>query len=172
MAFLLYLLVLLISLAGVGLNVLSLPGNWVMFLGAAGLCLWHDGHHPSAWVVGLILIVLLIAEGVEFLGGMLGARAFGASRAAAWAAIAGALVGGLIGIPPLAFLLGVDHLIGAVVGAFVAALVMEFILRRPIKEAIWGAAGAALGRGAGIVTKIGGGLIAWILLAIAAWPWW
>ncbi len=120
-----------------------------------------------------MLFVLLIAEGLEFLGGLIGARAFGASRAAAWAAIAGAIIGGLIGIPPVTFvMLGTDHLIGAVIGAFLAALLMEFLLKRPVKEAFWGALGAALGRGAGLVTKIGGGLLVWAMLAVAAWPGW
>ena len=166
-----YGLVLALSLVAIGLNIASLPGNWVVFLAAAGLSAWHDWHHPAWWILPVMFVVLLIAEGLEFLGGMVGAKAFGASRTASWAALFGAVVGGVIGIPPLsAVMLLTDHLAGAVIGAFLAAWLVELMKKKPMKESLRAAIGAALGRGAGIVTKIGGGLIVWLFLAIAACP--
>jgi uncharacterized protein YqgC (DUF456 family) len=173
MELLLYILLLAISLPAIALNVLSLPGNWLMFLAAVGVSLANGWHHPHWFILLVILVMLLIAEGVEFFGGMIGARKFGASRLASWAAIAGAMVGGLIGIPPItAAMLGMDHLLGAVAGAFIAAWVVEVLRQKPLKEASRAALGAALGRGAGIVTKIGGGLMVWLVLAVFAFPWW
>ena len=170
---LLYLLVLLISLAGVALNVASLPGNWVMFLAALGLSAWHGWQKPHWMGLLLILVILLLAEVLEFVGGMIGARKFGASKSASWAAIGGALVGGIIGIPPITVaVLGIDHIVCAILGAFIAAWIVELLWQRPMGEATKAATGAALGRGMGILSKIGGGLLVWICLAILAFPWW
>jgi uncharacterized protein len=169
--FAIYILLLLISLPAIALNILSLPGNWLMFIAAVSASMMNGWHHPNWFVLLVILVMLLIAEGVEFFGGMIGARQFGASRLASWAAIGGAMIGGLIGIPPItAAMLGIDHLLGAIIGAFLAALMVEVLKNKPMHEASRAAMGAALGRGAGIVTKIGGGLAVWVLLAIVANP--
>jgi len=169
----LYIFLLLIALAAVALNIVSLPGNWIILAAGTGLSLYHHGHNPHWIFLVVILLILLAAEVMEFLSGMIGARKFGASPAAAWAAIAGAVLGGLVGIPPItAITLGIDHLAAAIAGAFAAAWLVELIQRRPMKAALLGALGAALGRGTGLVTKIGAGLLAWFVLALAAGPWW
>ena len=170
---LLYVLVLLISLAGVALNVASLPGNWVMFLAAISLSAWHGWQKPHWLGLLLILVILLLAEVIEFVGGMIGARQFGASKSASWAAIAGAIIGGIIGIPPITMaVLGIDHIFCAVLGAFIAAWGVELLKQKPMGEATKAATGAALGRGVGILSKIGGGLLVWMCIAILAFPWW
>src|SRR6185436_10365584 len=97
--FVLYLIVLAVSLAGVAINVFSLPGNWIMFAAAAGLCAATGGKHPSVPILLLMLLILIAAEVLEFFGGMYGARRGGASKAASWAAIGGAIVGGIVGTP-------------------------------------------------------------------------
>ena len=173
MATLLYLLAILISLAAIVLNVASLPGNWVILFAAAALSLYHDGHNPHWVFLLVILVILLAAEAVEFLGGMIGAKTFGASKTASWFAILGAMFGGLIGIPPLTLaMLGTDHILMAVAGAFLAAWVVELIKRKTMRDSLKAALGAALGRGAGLASKIAGGLAAWVVLVVTAQPWW
>jgi uncharacterized protein YqgC (DUF456 family) len=170
--FLIYFLVIAIALAAIALNVVSLPGNWAIFIAAAILALCYDWSILKWAILALILIILLLAELIEFVSGIVGTRKLGGSRAAAWGAIAGTVIGGIIGIPPLAFLLGIDHLLGAVLGAFLGAWFVELMRQRPLKEATLAALGAGLGRGVGIITKIGAGLLAWIGLVIAAFPLW
>ncbi|HVT80635.1 MAG TPA: DUF456 domain-containing protein [Phycisphaerae bacterium] len=170
--YLVYFLVVILTLAAVALNVISLPGNWLILLAGLILSACYGWDKPHWAILPVILIILLLAEIIEFASGIVGAKKFGASRAAAWAAVAGTMLGGLIGIPPLAFLLGIDHLIGAVLGAFLGAWIVELIRQRPLKEASLAALGAGLGRGVGIVTKIGAGLVAWVVLTVAAFPWW
>jgi uncharacterized protein len=161
----LYLLLLVISLAGIALNVASLPGNWVLLAGALALSLYHGGRNPHWGVLLVILVILLAAEVVEFLSGMIGTRKFGGSKAASWAAIVGAMIGGIVGVPPVTVMvLGADHLVMAMVGAFGAAWVAELIQDKKMKPALLAALGAALGRGAGLVAKIGAGLLAWVIL--------
>lgn len=166
MSLLLYLLLLAFSLAAVALNIFSIPGNWLMAV-AALVVSWLSGWkapHPGVWF--LLVAVLLVAEGIELAGSVVGAKKFGASKAATWAAMAGAIFGALVGIP--IFLIG--SVLGALVGAFFAAWMVELLKDRPLREASWAALGAALGRGIGLVAKIGCGLAVWIALAIAAFP--
>ena len=169
----LYLVAMVISLMSIVLNVVSLPGNWVILVAALALTIGHHGHHPHWAFLIVIFMVLFVAEGIEFLSGLAGTKIFGGSKPAAWAAIGGAMMGGIIGFPPLtAAMFGIDHIVMAIFGAFVCAWVVELIRERPMKEALMAALGAALGRGAGLVTKIVAGVIAWVILGIAYWlPW-
>ncbi len=164
----LYALLLLICLAAVALNLLSLPGNWVMWVLVAMWSGLHAWQQPHWLVLSLMVVVLLMAEAMELLGSMVGARKFGASKTASWAAIAGAMVGALAGtfIP----ILLIGNLIGAIAGAFLAAWVVELLKKRPVDLATKAALGAALGRGVGIVAKIGGGMIVWACVAWFAFP--
>jgi uncharacterized protein len=164
----LYLLLLLISLLAVGLNLLSLPGNWIMLVGATLLSYHHGWNRPMISVLGLLLAILLAGECVEILGSLVGAKTFGATRAATWAALGGAVLGGLLGflIPiPL-----IGNLVGGIAGAFLAAWGAELLQHRPLKLATIAALGAALGRSAGLAAKICCGLLAWLILLVFAFP--
>jgi len=161
-------LLLVIALASVSLNVVSLPGNWVILATGLAMSIYHGGRQPHWAILVVILLVLLVAEALEFLSGMVGARQFGACKAAAWAAIAGAIIGGLVGIPPITIVtLGIDHLVAAIAGAYLAAWIVELLKKRSVKEASLAALGAALGRGAGLVVKVGAGILAWLILLLA-----
>jgi uncharacterized protein len=159
---------LLIALAAVALNVIALPGNWLILATGIAMSIYHGGHNPHWVFLVVILIILLAAELIEFLSGMIGARKFGASKTAAWAAIGGTIIGGIVGIPPITLVtLGMDHLLAAVAGAYLAAWFVELLKKRPLKEASLAALGAALGRGTGLVAKIGAGILAWAILLLA-----
>jgi uncharacterized protein YqgC (DUF456 family) len=164
----LYALLLLLSLAAILLNIVSLPGNWIMFLLAIGWSWYNAWARPPLWFLPLMMAVLLGAEALEFLGGMIGARKFGASKLAAWAAIAGAMIGAVLGLYIPIPLIG--SLIGAVIGAFVAALVVELLKDRPMRQAAKAALGAALGRGVGIFVKLAAGFLVWVFLALTGIP--
>src|SRR5258708_12733566 len=64
--------------------------------------------------VGMFLALALLGEAADLLSGRWGARRFGGSKAAAW----GALLGGLLGMPAGQAIVPVP-LIGAIVGSFV-----------------------------------------------------
>jgi uncharacterized protein YqgC (DUF456 family) len=166
----LYLLLLVICLGAIGLNVLSLPGNWVMLVLAFMWSYFHAWNRPVWWVLAAMLVILLVGEAIELLGSVVGARTFGASKWASAAAIAGTIVGAVLGTFIPTPIPGVGNLIGAVAGAFLAAWITELILQRPLGHATKAAIGAALGRGVGLVTKIGCGLAVWLALAIAGFP--
>ena len=170
--FTLYALLLVLSLAGIFLNIFSLPGNWLMLALATAYAAWFSFAKPPLLILAFLLILLLLAEVVETTGSLVGARKFGASKLASVSAIlgtmVGALVGTFIGIPiPIP---GAGTLIGAIGGAFLAAWIVELLRQRPLGEATKAAFGAALGRGVGLVAKISTGLLAWLILAFAAFP--
>jgi uncharacterized protein YqgC (DUF456 family) len=165
-ALLLYFLVVGFSLAAIALNVLSLPGNWLMMLAVALLSWSTRWSHPPVAALGVMVLILLIGESIELLGSVVGAQRFGASRSATWAAIGGAIVGALIGMPVAI----IGNVLGAIAGAFLAAWVVELAKRRGMKAATWAAVGAALGRTLGMGAKVSCGLIVWIGVVIFAWP--
>jgi uncharacterized protein YqgC (DUF456 family) len=163
----LYALLLLLSLLGIALNVLSLPGNWLIPLLALAVSWRTHWLHPTPPILLLLVGILAGAELIELAGSVIGAKTFGASKSATWAALAGAILGAILGsllAPPL------GGLIGAILGAFIAAWLTELIKKRPHKQALKSALGAALGRATGLVVKITFGLLAWLILAVAAWP--
>src|SRR5437667_205279 len=70
-------------------------------------------------------------------------------------------------LPGTAAMLGADHLLAALLGAFLFALVAELIQRKPFSAAAKAALGAALGRGTGIIIKLIAGFLTWLILLLA-----
>lgn len=140
LALLVFALSLVVGLAGVVLPVL--PGIPLAALGAL-LAAWIRGFDvvgpmPLVWV----LVLALVAQGLDLAAGAVGARVYGARRAGFWGGVLGSLAG-LIWFPPFGFLLGA--LIGAV-GA-------ELLTGRPFDEALKAGVGAFAGSVGGVVAK-------------------
>lgn len=170
MIFFVYLWVVLflfLLVGALGLNVFSLPGNWVLL----GLVILWGWTHPAlalGWGFYLTLLaVALVAEGVEFLFGYIGGAKYGASVQGNLGAFAGALVGA-IACAPLFF--GVGALAGALGGAYLGCFVLERFQGRSAPEAWQAAKGAMIGRMFGLVTKIGLGALMLTLTIRAIWP--
>jgi uncharacterized protein YqgC (DUF456 family) len=121
-----YSLLLILSLAGIFITLLGLPGLWVM-VAAALLYAWYTSfQYIGLWTLVILIVIATIAEVIEFMAGSAGAKKAGGSRRAAW----GALIGGLLG----AFLLTIPipiigTTIGLCFGVFVGALLGELTVR-------------------------------------------
>ena len=125
------LLLILVLLACWSLDLLGMPGNWLM-AGATAVYAWLvPAQSPAAlgWkTVAALLVLAALGEIVELLAAALGVAKAGGSRRGAAMALAGSLVGGVIGI-----FVGVPiPLVGSVVAAVLFA-------------ALGAMAGAALG---------------------------
>ncbi|MGI9428499.1 MAG: DUF456 family protein [Bythopirellula sp.] len=124
-------LLVLAIIAGWGLTLMGLPGNWLM-VGAAAL---YAGFAPATGVTSLSWTTLAVmaalaaaGEVAEFGAGVWGARRAGGSRRAAIFSLIGSMVGALMGAtlglpipllgPPLAAVLG--GATGALAGAALA----------------------------------------------------
>jgi hypothetical protein len=100
----------LIVLTGVGLTLVGLPGNIVIFLTALGYGFYDGFVHFDQRFFIILLGALLLGEAVEFLAGAMGAKKAKASRRAIFSAFIGAVAGGIMGT-------AVFPLLGTLVGA-------------------------------------------------------
>lgn len=166
------LLLVVAVLAGWGLTVFSLPGNWVIVVSAA-LYAWLGPADPSRLALGLGVVLTLAAlatlgEIVEFAAGAWGAVKAGASRRAAALALVGSLAGSVLGmfvglpIPVVGSI--VAALLFASLGAAAGAIGGEVWAGKEVDES-WGVGGAAfLGRLCGTLGKM---LVGSVMTSIA-----
>jgi hypothetical protein len=99
--------------------VLGLPGTFLI-VAAALVYAWATGFAGVAWsTIGWLLLLAVLAEGIEFLAGSAGAAATRPSRRVTVAVLAGGFIGGIVGTP---LLFGVGSLFGALLGAFAGAM--------------------------------------------------
>jgi uncharacterized protein YqgC (DUF456 family) len=168
LAWVYYFLILIISIVGLFLNLLGLPGLWLIVgsLGVYGLITGWDV--CVGWPSLIALVVLgLLAEVLEFLAGAAGSKAAGGRKRGMIGAVVGALVGGIafsfVPIPVVA------TIVGAVLGAFVGAALME-LTDRDFRHAMRVGYGAAKGRLIGIVVKTAIGVVMLLVLMFAAIP--
>ena len=147
---------LLVILGFVGMVVPALPGP-LLVLGGLMLAAWADDFSRVGWVTLLILSGLaLLAMVLDMIAGALGAKRYGASRAA----ITGSLIGAVVGIffGPLGLLLG----------PFAGAVAGELLSGRGASQAGLSGWGATLGMLLGTVAKIALGAM---MLGVFALAW-
>lgn len=158
------------NLSGFLMNLVALPGNWLIFGGTALFCwLAHSDQHSVSWyVVGLLLLLAIGGELLEFLAGSAGAARSGASRRAMALSIVGSIIGSLagafIGIPIPIVGSAVAALIGGAVGAATGAAIGEDWKGRDLEGTIQVSAAAFWGRMLGTVGKV---IVGGIMLVIA-----
>lgn len=146
---------LLVILGFVGMVVPALPGP-LLVLGGLMLAAWADDFGRVGWVTLLILSGLaLLAMVLDVIAGALGAKRYGASRAA----ITGSLIGAVVGIffGPLGLLLG----------PFAGAVAGELLSGRGASQAGFSGWGATLGMLLGTVAKIALGTMMLGVFAVA-----
>lgn len=158
------------NLTGFLLNLIAMPGTWLIVVGT-GLFCWQvqtDTHHVSWYVVGLLLILAIVAEVIELVVGSATAARSGASRRAMALSVVGSLVGSLVGawvgIPIPILGSAVAALIGGALGAAFGAAVGEDWKGRNLEGSIQVGAAAFWGRVLGTAGKV---VIGAIMLVIA-----
>ncbi len=143
-------LVILASLAGIILTLITLPGTWVALTVAAAVAWWRP-ELLSWWTVFAALGVAIVAELVEFLASALGASKGGSTKKGALGALIGSIAGAIVGSP---FLFPIGTIAGAVVGAGAGTIIIERgVLRKTWSESTRAARGAAVGRAVATVAK-------------------
>jgi len=142
----------------------GMPGTLVMF--GAALCyklLVPQG--GIGWLtVGIVGVMMAIAEVLEWSLSARFARRYGGSRRASWGAVIGGMVGAFAGVPiPI-----VGSIVGAFAGAFVGALVFEMSAGSGGGTATKVAWGALIGRVVAAAIKVAIGLVMAVWIVIAA----
>ena len=144
---LLFVLALICVLSGIaGLVFPLLPGPFLIFIGLF-LVAWVEEFVYVGWTTLTILgILMLAAHAIDFLAGALGAKRFGASRAAIIGAIIGAFLGIFFGF------------IGIILGPFIGAIIGQLTELSSLKKAGQVGIGTWIGFVIGIAAKIAIGL--------------
>ncbi len=91
----------LLGLTGWMMNVLGMPGNWVIVaLGAGSYFLVNDERSIHVGLVSLVIIVAiaLLGELLEFAASAMGASRLGASKRATVLAVIGSIGGAIVGL--------------------------------------------------------------------------
>ena len=124
MTTLLWVLALVLVLAGLAGTILpALPGAPLVFAGFL-LAAWIDGFQKVGWITLTVLaILMLLTFAIELAAAGLGAKRVGASKLAVAGAAVGTLVGIFLGIP------------GLLLGPFVGAVAGEYLSRRNWQQA-------------------------------------
>ncbi|MCX5690557.1 MAG: DUF456 family protein [Planctomycetota bacterium] len=158
-------IVTLSSLIGIALTLVTLPGIWLALLSAVAIQAWLPGTF-SWWTLGICAALALSGELLEFAASAAGAAKGGASKKGALGAIAGSLLGAIVGsffIPPI------GTIIGAVLGAGAAVVWVEMALNsRSMSAAAKAGTGAAAGRLLATILKTGIAIIVAAMLITGA----
>ena len=99
----LYLVLVLVMVAGLAINLFNLPGLWVMVAATVFYGWWTAWAYVGLKALTAMVVLALIAEVLEFTSSGKAAKQAGASRRGFWGAIAGGIVGGIVltGIIPI-----------------------------------------------------------------------
>lgn len=158
-----YLTLAAVLVLGWFINILGLPGIWVMIAAAAAYA-WATGFdYLNWWHLGILVGIGILAEIVEFLAGGAAATKAGGSRRAMWGAIIGGVIGAIFFTIPLPI---IGTIIGACLGAFLGAYLAEYTVRGETAHLMRVSWGAAKGKFWGIISKLAFGVV---ILIVAMW---
>jgi len=132
------------------LNLLSLPGNWLM-LGTLALLAWLGPAGRITWAfVGLMAAAAVLGEVLELAAQLIGGKRGGASGAGNFGGVVGSIAGAILLAP---FALGLGSLVGALFGAWLGCFIVERLRQESHQRAAEAAWGAFWGRSFGLVGK-------------------
>ena len=150
-------------LASLGLTIIGMPGNIVIFLTA----LAYDFVHLSLMDLGIVLGAIILGEVFETFTGAVWASREKASKRAVIFAVIGTVIGGLIGT---AFTPIIGSIIGALAGGFTVSWFVEYQLTNDKEHAIRVATSVIKGQILGVIIKFTIALVTIIyLLFNLAW---
>jgi hypothetical protein len=154
-----------VMIVALPLQLLGLPGTWLLVADAL-LFRWLMGPDLFDYHTVLVLFVMaLLAEAIEFLAAVQGARSGPPIKGAAAASILGAIAGGLIGAP---ILFGLGAIPGMALGAWLGVFLVAFAGGIPAGTASVTAFGAMIGRLKGTAFKmiVAVAMVAMIILSL------
>ena len=147
--------VLLMLVGLVGAVVPVIPGPLLVLAGAL-LYAWHGDFLIITWgTLGVLTVLTVVSQVLDYAASIIGARAFGASRWGMVGACLGALAGFLLASIP-----------GAIAGLFLGACICELARGRDMRTSAKVGVGTLVGFLAGTAGKI---LITVVMIVIFVW---
>ncbi|MBW3002033.1 DUF456 domain-containing protein [Candidatus Woesearchaeota archaeon] len=145
----------LVFLVGLILAALGLPGAFVVFAGAVLYNLITWSWTLSFEMLGILLGLAILAEVIEFVFGLLGAKVFKMSHWTTFGFIAGLIIGAIVGVPiPI-----IGSVVGMLVGGFLGAFIVSYIEKQNLKKSLKAGFGA-------FVTGIGSIMLKLVIVVI------
>ncbi len=138
----LVLALLVMCLGLVGSVLPGLPSTPIVLLTGFGHKLYFRESGPAWWIIGVMAAIVLTSLLVDYAASVYGAKKLGAT----WRGMAGAIVGGLVGL--------FFNLPGILLGPFIGAVLFELAGGRDWRESSKAGVGATLGLLAGAIGKI------------------
>lgn len=141
----------IVMLGGIIIIPFGIPGTFVIVVNTLVFA-WLTGFSEVTWkFLGLLLLMAVIMEVIEFFIGAATAGKYGASKLGMFGAIVGGFMGAIWGtsIVPL-----LGTLLGAFAGAFAGATLFEYISTKDLDRSMRVGFGAFLGTVGGKLTKI------------------
>ena len=162
-------LLVLINAVWLALVPFALPGNWLIVISTSLVAYWQWEKRPFAvYTLAAIVILALLGELVELLGGMGGAKRCGAGFRGSIGAILGAVTGAIAGT---AFVPFFGTILGSCIGAGIGAWAFELTAGKQMAESIHLGFGTGVGQFLGTTAKFAIGVTIWLIVAVAAfWP--
>jgi len=159
-------LILLVVLSVIGLLLipLGLPGLWVMVVGILAYGWLSDFRTVTVAVIAIVVGIAILGEIIESWLGFRFAKRYGGSSRSGWGALIGGLVGAVIGVP----IAIIGSVIGAFIGSFIGAALFEYSASRQADVATRAGWGAVVGRAAAAAMKIALGVVIAAIGAFAA----
>jgi len=143
-------LFILILFVGIFSIIFGLPGTFIILIDVI-LYAWITDFETIGLKIIVILVVLsLLAEAMDFLLGIVGAKKFGASKRGILASVIGGIAGAILMTP---LLLGLGAIIGAFLGGFVGTFLVEYLENKKLKSSVRMGYGVLLGKIAGVFLK-------------------
>ena len=143
------------------LNLVGLPGNWMIVALALIWVILGPENYRFSWIVVVVIAILaLIGEAIEFGASILGTNKLGGSAQGATLSVVGSVIGGVLGaifgipfpIPLVGSLIG--SVLLAAVGAWVGATIGEKWVGKPLNESVKIGGAAFVGRLLGTAGKL------------------
>lgn len=160
--------IVLLCLGGIAMSALSLSGTWVVLLAAIVAALIHPHPFPGIWTLVAFGVAAILVEVIEAVAGTWGVMKRGGSRAAGFAAMAGGLVGLLLGSAAIPIIGG---LLGMIVGSFACTYAVERYRLKQAEPAANIAFGAVTSRVLVVLLKVVVtlGMAAVLLIGLFRW---
>lgn len=157
-----------VSVVGTALTLMTLPGLWLIVL--VGLVFWAiDPGLFSVWTVVVVVVLGVAAELIELAAGSAASTLAGGGRRAAVGAAVGGIVGAIAGTIVLSFLPVIGTVIGAAAGAGIGAAVMEpTALEMTRVRRVKIGSSAAVGRVASLMVKTTLCAVMGVVITVAA----
>lgn len=143
----------IILIACVLLNFLSLPGNWLMLIFVILWALIIPGNEIDTTFFIVFVGLLILGEVIEFFLQVRGSQKAGASKTSNFLGIIGAIIGAIFGLP---FFFGLGAILGSLGGAWLGCFVGErFLAGKDMAQSIQAAHATLWGKFLGMLVKFG-----------------